>query len=573
MAITTHSQIADFKAFFDAVSDGVTESGGGAYLSAPAPSPTASTVPGLADLSVKLDSVRELVEVLVKRLDSMQAQQPDEELAVLGAAYARAEAQVQVSTALLAERDEAMAKLWQQMFETVDPLLEAERKLTVQAQARVVELQSQLDSQSPAQAGIDMDALRGLIVDAMRGNLGEQLLPQVEMERSARVAAETRSEESSRRFEELQANQRQNDADLRRQLSEAFEPQMESERVRRAQSEERVVELEKRLELNEQARRSAEIDLRDQSESLSILRTELTHLSDNKQQLEWDIAQRSAATEHHEAMRLRLQAELDERNTAFEEVSQKNSRLELLFSEIGLQLTQQKNENVTLGRTVDSLRIDFGKKLEERSREVEAMGALETELRGLLQSAESKATDEQARHAENLKELNVKLAAERELNEAAVIKLREYEIQQPTADAAKLKQGAAQAPEFLAALPKPVIRVVPATTVLATELQILSLPSETKVTNFAPVTRVSTETIAREKSRLAVLALGTSVAPAKLYFQSVPWSGLSATTVSVDAVAFGDAENSLTSFAVATATQQAIDASHSRHLSNSNRVN
>jgi|GEM_PF-2130917 len=573
MAITTHSQIADFKAFFDAISDGVTESGGGAYL--PAPSPTASTVPGLADLTVTLNSVRELVEALVKRLDSMQVLQPDEELAALGAAYARAEAQVQVSTALLAERDESMAKLWQQMFETVDPLLEAERKLTVQAQAQVAELQSQLESRSSGLSGIDMAELRALITDAVTVNLGEQLPLQIEIERSARMSAETRAEESARRLEELQSNQRQNDADFRRQVAEAYEPQVESERARRAQCEERIVDLEKRLELNEHARRSAEIDLRDQSESLSILRTELAHLSEHKQQLEWESAQRNAANEHHEAMRLRLQAELDERHSALEEAQRNNTRLEVSFSEIGMQLTQQKNENVVLGRTVDGLRIDFGKKLEERSKEAETMGALEAELRRLLQSVETRASAEQISHADNIKELNARLADERELNEAAVIKLREYDAQLSTEGATRAKLSSGQAPEFLSSLPKSVARVAPLTLAPAPESDPfnLSLASQTKAVNFAPVARVSAEAMVREKARLAVLALGTAVAPAKLYFQSVPWAGLAVTTVSVDAVDFGDAENSLASFAVATATQHAIDASHSLHSSNSNRIN
>ena len=341
MAITTHSittrsQIDDFKAFFDAVSDGVAESDGGTILPAPTsvPASASNVVPGLADLTVTLDSLRQQVETLMTRLDSMQILQSNADVAARGAldtkgaADMRAEAEARVAAELRAERDESMARLWQQMFETVDPLLEAERKLSVQAQTRATELELQLENRSAIASGIDMDALRDLITDAVRGHLGDQLQPQVEIERSARVAAETRAEDSARRLEELQSNQRQNDADIRRQLAQTYEPQIESERTRRAQCEERIVELEKRLELDEQARRSAEIDLRDQSESLSILRTELAHLSEHKQQLEWESAQRNAATEQHEAMRLRLKAELDEQRSALEEAQRTITHLQ-----------------------------------------------------------------------------------------------------------------------------------------------------------------------------------------------------------------------------------------------------
>ena len=591
MAITTHSittrsQIADFKAFFDAVSDGVTESDGGTLLPAPTPvsASASSVVPGLADLTVTLDSLRQQVEALMTRLDSMQILQSNAEIAARGAldargtADARAEAEARVAAELRAERDESMARLWQQMFETVDPLLEAERKLSVQAQTRATELELQLENRSAMASGIDMDALRDLITDAVRGHLGDQLLPQVEIERSARVAAETRAEESARRLEELQSNQRQNDADLRRQLAQTYEPQIESERTRRAQCEERIVELEKRLELDEQARRSAEIDLRDQSESLSILRTELAHLSEHKQQLEWESAQRNAATEQHEAMRLRLQAELDEQRSALEEAQRTITHLQASLSEVNLHLTQQKNENVALGRTVDGLRIDFGKKLEERSKEVEAMGALETELRQALQAAAAKATADRTSYTDNLNELNAKLAVERELNAAAAIKLEQYETQLAAENAAKATArptatSAGQIPEFLDALPRSEIRTaLPTATSAPTPFNIISA-SEIPTTKAAPAPRISAEAMAREKARLAILALGTAAAPAKLYFQSVPWTGLAVATVSVEAVEFGDAKSSLASFAVATATQQAIDASHSIHSSNSSRIN
>jgi len=570
MAITTNSQIADFKVFFDAVSDGVTESSGNAYL--PAIIPVPSSVPALVDLTVAIGAVRELVDALTRRLDSMQVFHADEEVATRSVSDTRAEIDARISAALLAERDESVAKLWKQMCETVDPLLEAERKLSLQAQERANELQSQLDSRTSAVAGMDMEVLRDLIRDAVRGNLGEQLLPQVELERSARVAAETRAEESSRRVEELQSNQRRNDVDLRRQVAEAYEPQLESERVRRAQCEERVCDLEQRLELNEQARRSAEVDLRDQSETLSILRNELAHLSEHKQQLERDSNQRNAATEHHEVLRLRLQAELDERNLAFEEARFAKTRLEGSLGEVELQLTQQKNENSVLGRTVDSLRIDFGKKLEERRKEAEAMGALETELRGSLQSSQAAVIAQKLNHAEILNELNAKLAIERGLNEATSIRLRQYETQSTT-EYEKVKGSPAQAPDFLTALPKPVIRIAPSVGPAELDPPDKTLTSEAKGPNLVLTARVSSEAMAREKARLAILALGTASAPARLYFQSVPWAGLAVNSVSVDAAEFANAESSLASFAVATATQHAIDASHSMHSSNSSRVN
>ncbi len=74
----------------------------------------------------------------------------------------------------------------------------------------------------------------------------------------------------------------------------------------------------------------------------------------------------------------------------------------------------------------------------------------------------------------------------------------------------------------------------------------------------APMSAVELE---REQKRLAILSQSTDVATAKLYFQMLPWQGLKTSRISVAANERGDPSGTLAGFAVAAATQQAIDSS------------
>jgi hypothetical protein len=297
---------------------------------------------------------------------------------------------------------------------------------------------------------------------------------------------------------------------------------------------------------NELARLQALNEQQDQV--CALLRSELSQISAHTQQLE--LAHSQLRTEYQQSIasspsqQMHLLASQRERDEA---VAAK-AVLENTLKTLNLRLAQSRNEQSLQESNMDSLRIEFGRKFEEN----------ENQLKRLLLAADDRLRDVQQKSADQLTELSdahaLSLAAQ-----ANALSAAQTEIARLQSLIAAQEQGAKKrsSAAFLAELPSTPSIVVVANTVVATEPS-PSLEQAPQV----PQARLSAAEIEHEKHRLAVLSLGTAIAPAKLYFQLLPWQGLKTARISVAANDASESVGTLTAFAVATATQQAIDASN-----------
>lgn len=318
-------------------------------------------------------------------------------------------------------------------------------------------------------------------------------------------------------------------------------------------------------------------------------------LTSRIQELEVDIEQHAAQKARYERQ---LSAALGERDAA----QLKATELERAVAALNARALQHRDEFAALQSHGDSLRIEFGRQLEaneeelkrllfaaderlrdaqehatehldaldsllnsERAQHVEALASeleLHTQALASAHAAHAQAlSSEREAHAQALASERANhaqvLASERQLHAQALAELRA----QVQADASKKRSAPAA---FLSALPVTAISTpapVPAQ-VEAPKLEARSAQPAAVANSSEPAAAPpSAAEIEREKHRLAVLALGTEVAPAKLYFQLLPWQGLKATRVSVAASRQTSGSDSLTAFAAAAATRQAITSS------------
>ncbi len=397
-----------------------------------------------------------------------------------------------------------------------------------------------------------LGVLRSVLADELRAHLSGLYLPQVEAERSLRMAAESRLEQS----------------EVARQ----------------------TMERELR-EQNDAARHSLELELREQGEALSVLRSELGYFGDRNTRLEASVSELTAETRtlrdqarmadaQHQSLRTILaQRERDEQT-----LRRDNERL-------ALESQQIESARLRLQKDVDSLRIDFGRLLEERKSINETIASRDEQIRALNEKVaqyEQLITDindqlaGESHHAVQLQEL---LDAERDRhtemaehiqaleaeldNTQAELQKAHAELQKAHAELQKAHAELARAPRsarrsddsFLSALPAaPTAPLVPAEPALTVVEPVMAPSAPSPRVEVPPI---SAEQLERERRRLQVLSRKTSEVPAKLFFQAIPWDGLvMPATLRLDAASgSGDATRDIGMFAVAAATAQAVSAS------------
>ncbi|MCU0754389.1 MAG: hypothetical protein MUE46_04610 [Xanthomonadales bacterium] len=217
------------------------------------------------------------------------------------------------------------------------------------------------------------------------------------------------------------------------------------------------------------------------------------------------------------------------------------------------ELTAARAQTAQLEAKLAMLQADHEANLVALSSAQESLGRVSPEHEAIL---------------DELAKLRLALNAEQSAREAAEARAvaAEAALSESSAVAAPLltPPAAARPPE--AATPAPPKRVSPADGFLS------ALPSPTAPARPATPTPVmdaalpapSPEWIEREKRRLQLLARPTSEVPAKLYFHSLPWTGLQPSGVlqiRADLPA-SDPARAIGSFAAGAATRQAIDESH-----------
>jgi len=390
-----------------------------------------------------------------------------------------------------------------------------------------------------------LGVLRSVLADELRAHLSGLYLPQVEAERSLRMAAESRLEQS----------------EVARQ----------------------TMERELR-EQNDAARHSLELELREQGEALSVLRSELGYFGDRNTRLEASVSELTAETRtlrdqarmadaQHQSLRTILaQRERDEQT-----LRRDNERL-------ALESQQIESARLRLQKDVDSLRIDFGRLLEERKSINETIASRDEQIRALNEKVaqyEQLITDindqlaGESHHAVQLQEL---LDAERDRhtemaehiealeaeldNTQAELQKAHAELQKAHAELARAPRSARRSDDsFLSALPAaPTAPLVPAEPALTVVEPVMAPSAPSPRVEVPPI---SAEQLERERRRLQVLSRKTSEVPAKLFFQAIPWDGLvMPATLRLDAASgSGDATRDIGMFAVAAATAQAVSAS------------
>ena len=404
-----------------------------------------------------------------------------------------------------------------------------------------------------------LGVLRSVLADELRAHLSGLYLPQVEAERSLRMAAESRLEQS----------------EVARQ----------------------TMERELR-EQNDAARHSLELELREQGEALSVLRSELGYFGDRNTRLEASVSELTAETRtlrdqarmadaQHQSLRTILaQRERDEQT-----LRRDNERL-------ALESQQIESARLRLQKDVDSLRIDFGRLLEERKSINETIASRDEQIRALNEKVaqyEQLITDindqlageshhavqlqelldaERDRHtemAEHIQALEAELdntqaelqKAHAELQKAhAELQKAHAELQKAHAELARAPRSARRSDDsFLSALPAaPTAPLVPAEPALTVAEPVMAPSAPSPRVEVPPI---SAEQLERERRRLQVLSRKTSEVPAKLFFQAIPWDGLvMPATLRLDAASgSGDATRDIGMFAVAAATAQAVSAS------------
>ena len=433
-----------------------------------------------------------------------------------------------------------------------------------------------------------LDSMRTLLAEELRAHtnsleskleLNANALSQLESERNGRALAEEQVAslksklelnenalsqlESERNWQAL-AEEQVASLENKLELNENALLQLESERNLRALAEEQVAILESKLELNENARHAVEIELRVHAESLALLRSQFSHLSKHTQQVEHAHSQLKSEYEQLAVQCQRRQEDIDASRRELDEASCAKDELESKVNTLNARLSQASSAQGLYESNMDSMRIEFDRNLKEN----------ESKLKRLLLAADELLRDERLRYTDQLAELSGALSAEQAVT--AVLKADVLRLQAAAEVQATLEgQAQAQAQAEIASAAQSVrVRLqTPSETQEQTAakkrapaaafLDAFSSAQPVVIANAeqAPLARLSAAEIEREKHRLAVLSLGTDVAPAKLYFQLLPWRSLKTVRVSVAANDSGGSVSTLAAFAVAAATQQAIDAS------------
>jgi len=522
MSITSSRQLVELKGFFEAVSDGIAESDRDLRVEA------------AVDIEIPADFDWQDLEVPLTVNELMVHVEPPSTPA--------APATVQP------EWDER-------------PLLLLENVTAEVLQARAPDKPSAVPAESPPTDWLA--SIRAVLTEELRLHFNATQAPQLELERAAKAKNQAQQEDAARRYEELELAFRQSESAIKQEYALRYEAQLAAECAHRIKAEERGVELEMKLVEDEAERRSLEIDLRDHTESLSVLRSELGHLSERKQQLEWESTQLKASMEQHENQAARDGANLEAlsqesaRQTAFLDTREQD--LLQLRAELGIAQVQCQ----TMQQDIDSLRIEFGRKLEERRRESDETRGREADLKAQLAEFKARLHSELAEHSQQLEVLTRDLAAERdqaELKEAELESLRKQQAATKQLSAAPSQPRDA----FLAALPQAPSAALVQQAAALPEPAPINLPPVLEAAPAERIARPSAEQIERERNRLQVLALGTERAPAKLYFQAIPWDGLATpAALAIAASEAGAESNTLTAFVVGLATRQAVDASNS----------
>ena len=521
MVVTPNRQLLEFSSFFEAVAESISENERG-----PRPPPE---VPVALNAPSLLDSMRTLLaEELRAHTNSLESKLE------LNANALQLESER--NGRALAEEQVASLKSKLELNANALSQLESERNWQAIAEEQVASLESKLE-------------------------LNANALSQLESERNGRVLAEEQVASLEGKLER-NANA----------LS-----QLESERNGRALAEEQVASLEGKLELNENARHTVEIELREHAESLALLRSQLSHLSEHTQQVEYAHSKLKSEYEQLAVQCQRQQADIDASRRALDEALCTKDELESKVNTLNARLTQASEALGLYEKNMDSLRVEFSEKLQKN----------ESELKRLLLAADELLRDERLHYRDHLAELSGALSAEQAVT--AVLKDDVLRLQAAAEVQAALEgQAQAQAQAEIANAAQAQAEIANAAQAERVRLQTLSeaqeqtpakkrAPAAAFLEAFssappvvianaeqapqAPQARLSAAEIEREKHRLAVLSLGTEVAPAKLYFQLLPWRSLKTVRISVAANDSGGSVSTLAAFAVATATQQAIDAS------------
>ena len=564
MVVTPNRQLLEFSSFFEAVAESISENERG-----PRPPPE---VPVALNAPSLLDSMRILLaEELRAHTNSVESK-----LELNASALLQLESERKWRT--IAEEQVASLESKLELNANALSQLESERNLRALAEEQVASLESKLELNATALTQLESERIWQALAEEQVASLEGKLelnanaLSQLESERNGRALAEEQVAslesklelnenallqfESERSFRAL-AEEQVASLESKLELSENALLQFESERNGRALAEEQVAILEGKLELNENARLTVEIELREQAETLALLRSQLSYINEQTQQVEHAHSQLKSEFEQLAVQCQRQQADIDVSRRELDEASCTNDELESKVNTLNARLTQASSAQGLHESEMDSMRVEFDRKLIEN----------ESELKRLLLAADELLRDERLRYSDLLAQLSGALSAEQAVTAVLkddVLRLQAAAEVQATLEGQAQAQAqaeiasAAQAERVRLQTPSDAKKRAP-----AAFLEAFSSAQPAVIANVeqAPLARLSTAEIEREKHRLAVLSLGTEVAPAKLYFQLLPWQSLKTARISVAANDTGGSVSTLAAFAVATATQQAIDAS------------
>lgn len=323
--------------------------------------------------------------------------------------------------------------------------------------------------------------------------------------------------------------------EVRQSLAAVYAPQLEAERHRREALEQTVQKLQEQ-------RDNLELELRDASESLVVLKTEMTRMDERNRTLEAD-----ARNQHGELRSLResrrlADAQLQELRDA---VAAERARAELAERRcemLDISLGSSETDRLALQRDIDSLRIDLGRALEDRRASEDALNAREAELVTLRDELAVLGT-----RMEMLAAQHVELS-----QEAEALRHREAERAATTAHeaAARVAATVADASPQAAAAPRRSAEFLDGIDA--------ALPSHKPRVPAPPA--ASRPDPEQEKARLRVLASAFDEVAVGQYLAAIPWPGLSAEGSMSIGIAEGAvaSDRDLGAFAVAAATAQAI---------------
>lgn len=323
--------------------------------------------------------------------------------------------------------------------------------------------------------------------------------------------------------------------EVRQSLAAVYAPQLEAERHRREALETSVQRLQEQ-------RDNLELELRDASESLVVLKTEMTRMDERNRTLEADARNQQGELRSLRESRRLADAQLQELRDAVAAERARAEVAERRCEMLDISLGSSETDRLALQRDIDSLRIDLGRALEDRRASEDALNAREAELVTLRDELAALGA-----RMEMLAAQHVELSLE-----AEALRQREAERLATSAQdaAARAATRVAEATPQAPAAPRR----------SADFLDGIDAPHPSQKARAAVTPAVSRPDPEQEKARLRVLATSFDEVAVGQYLAAVPWPGLSPEgSMSIGiAAGTGAGDRDLGAFAVAAATAQAI---------------